>query len=131
MIADYGVRTSSQKMPRRSLLRLYCCDPTPGDLSMRLLSLLLIIVVEMCAQSPTHPLDSLTKTEYWTVYDTLQQASRITPDTLFASILLHPPAKAAVLSYHSGQPFARETDVVLLRGEKTFAARVDIAEKKV
>jgi primary-amine oxidase len=98
---------------------------------MRLLSLLLIIVVEMCAQSPTHPLDSLTKTEYWTVYDTLQQASRITPDTLFASILLHPPAKAAVLSYHSGQPFAREADVVLLRGEKTFAVRVDVAGKKV
>ena len=98
---------------------------------MRLLSLLLIIVVVLCAQSPTHPLDSLTKTEYWTVYDTLQQAGRITPDTLFASILLHPPAKAAVLSYHSGQPFAREADVVLLRGEKTFAARVDIAGKKV
>ncbi|MGD0135319.1 MAG: hypothetical protein ABSE57_25005, partial [Bryobacteraceae bacterium] len=98
---------------------------------MRLLPLLLIIGVEVCAQSPTHPLDSLTKTEYWTVYDTLQQASRITPDTLFASILLHPPAKASVLSYHSGQPFAREADVVLLRGEKTFAARVDIAGKKV
>ena len=97
---------------------------------MRLLSLFLIIVVAACAQSPSHPLDSLTKTEYWTVYDTLQQAGRVTPTTLFASILLHPPAKSAVLSYRAGQPFARQADVVLLRGEKTFAARVDIAGKK-
>lgn len=98
---------------------------------MRLLSLFVIIVVEACAQSPGHPLDSLTKTEYWTVYDVLQQANEITPATLFASVLLHPPAKSAVLSYRPGQPFAREADVVLLRGEKTFAARVDIVGKRV
>ena len=97
---------------------------------MRLLSLFVLIVAEVCAQSPSHPLDSLTKTEYWTVYDTLQQAGQVTPTTLFASVLLHPPAKSAVLGYRAGQPFAREADVVLLRGEKTFAARVDIVEKR-
>src|SRR5271170_1349324 len=98
---------------------------------MRLLSLFVIVVVEVCAQSASHPLDSLTKAEYWTVYDALQQAGQVTPATLFASVLLHPPAKAAVLSYRAGQPFAREADVVLLRGAKTFAARVDIAGKKI
>src|SRR5277367_3053015 len=98
---------------------------------MRLLSLFVIIAVEVCAQTPSHPLDSLTAAEYWTVYDVLQQAGQVTPNTLFASILLHPPAKSAVLSYKPGQAFAREADVVVLRGEKTFAGRVDIAGKKV
>src|SRR5271170_1384429 len=98
---------------------------------MRLLSLFVLIVVEVCAQSPGHPLDSLNKSEYWTVYDVLEHAGQVTPTTLFASVLLHPPAKSAVLSYRPGQPFAREADVVLLRGEKTFAARVDIVGKKV
>jgi primary-amine oxidase len=98
---------------------------------MRFLSLFVFIVAEVCGQSPSHPLDSLTKTEYWTVYDVLQQAGQVTPTTLFASVLLHPPAKSAVLSYRAGQPFAREADVVLLRGEITYAARVDIVGKKV
>jgi len=98
---------------------------------MRSITLFLFLVAELCAQSASHPLDSLTKTEYWTVYDALQQAGKITPETLFASILLHPPDKSAVLSFHPGQPFARQADVVLLRGEKTYAARVDIAGKKV
>ncbi len=98
---------------------------------MRLLPLFLFLVAELSAQSAGNPLDSLTKTEYWTVHDALQQAGKITPETLFASILLHPPDKSAVLSFHPGQPFARQADVVLLRGEKTYAARVDIAGKKV
>ena len=97
---------------------------------MRLLSLFVIIAVEVYAQTPSHPLDGLTTVEYWTVYDALQQAGHVTPTTLFASVLLHPPAKSAVLSYRPGQPFARHADVVLLRGEKTFAARVDIVGKK-
>src|SRR5579863_2934441 len=98
---------------------------------MRLFCLFVVIAVAVCAQSPSHPLDALTTAEYWSIYDTLQQAGQVTPATLFASVLLHPPAKSAVLSYGAGQPFAREADVVLLRGEKTFAARVDIARKKV
>ena len=98
---------------------------------MRLLSLFVIIAVEVCAQTTSHPLVGLTTAEYWTVYDALQQAGHVTPTTLFASVLLHPPAKSAVLSYRPGQPFARDADVVLLRGEKTFAARVDIVGKKV
>ena len=98
---------------------------------MRLLSLFVITVLVTCAQSPNHPLDGLTKSEYWTIYDTLRRAGEVTPATLFASVLLHPPVKTAVLNYRPGHPFAREADVVLLRGEKTFAATVDIVGKKV
>ncbi len=98
---------------------------------MRTLLLSLVIIVSAWGQAPGHPLDGLTTSEYWTVYDTLQSAGHLTPETLFASVLLHPPAKAAVLNYRAGQAFSREADVVLLRGEKSLAALVDIAGKKV
>ena len=98
---------------------------------MRLIFLFVVIVSQLSAQSPSHPLDGLTAAEYWTVYDVLQKAGHVAPDTLFASVLLHPPAKTAVLAYQPGQAFARQADVVLLRGEKTSSALVDIAGKKV
>src|SRR5271154_4156121 len=98
---------------------------------MRRSSLFIVIMSQVWAQSPSHPLDGLTAAEYWTVYDTLQKAGDVTPETLFASVLLHPAAKSAVLNYRPGQPFSREADVVLLRGEKSLGALVDIAGKKV
>jgi len=99
---------------------------------MRLLSLFVATAVsQVWAQTPSHPLDSLTASEYWTIYDTLQKAGRVTPETLFASVLLHPADKPAVLGYRTGQSFSREADVILLRGEKSLSARVDITGKKV
>jgi len=98
---------------------------------MRLFARLLLMVVPAWAQSPSHPLDGLTTAEYWTVYETLEKAGHVTRDTLFASILLHPPSKPSVLSHRPGEPFSREADVVLLRGDKSLAARVDIAGKKI
>ena len=84
------------------------------------------------AQSVTHPLDGLATAEYWTVYDALQSAGHLTPETKFTSVLLRPPAKATVLAWKPGQPVPREADVVLLRDSKTtYTARVDIAAKRV
>jgi primary-amine oxidase len=94
-----------------------------------LVCLLTAIVGNAWAQH--HPLDGLTTAEYWTVYDTLQKAGHVTPETLFASVLLHPPPKSEALSYRPGQPLSREADVILLRGEKSLSALVDIAGKKV
>ncbi|MDX2149280.1 MAG: hypothetical protein SFV54_00985 [Bryobacteraceae bacterium] len=98
---------------------------------MRSLFLLLTASVTLAAQSTTHPLDGLTSAEYWTVYDTLNAAGHLPENTLFASVLLRPPAKPAVLAWQPGQPVPREADVVLLRGAQSLAARVDIAAKKV
>ncbi len=98
---------------------------------MRIISLLVAITVPVWAQSPGHPLDGLTTAEYWTVYDTLQAAGHAPPDTMFASVLLHAPAKSTVLSWQPGQPIRRQADVVLLRGDKSFSALVDISGKKV
>ena len=83
------------------------------------------------AQSGTHPLDGLATGEYWTVYDALQAAGHLTPDTKFTSVLLHPPEKSAVLAWRPGQPVPRAADVVLLREGRSYTARVDIAAKRV
>jgi len=49
------------------------------------------------AQSSLHPLDGMGTAEYWTVYDALQSAGHMTPETKFTSVLLHPPEKSVVL----------------------------------
>lgn len=81
----------------------------------------LVLFIALLAPSPllaqvvTHPLDGLATTEYWTVYDALQSAGHLTPETKFTSVLLRPPAKATVLAWKPGQPPPREADIVLLR----------------
>ncbi|MCX6591595.1 MAG: hypothetical protein NTZ56_08730 [Acidobacteria bacterium] len=104
---------------------------------MRLLgfsSLLFSVVLQLplAAQAgPGHPLDGLTTAEYWTTYDVLKKANHVDADTMFASVLLRPPAKDVVLAWKPGQPVPRESDVILLRNGQTFEARVDMAGKKV
>ena len=83
------------------------------------------------AQSGTHPLDGLGTADYWTVYDALQAAGHLTPETKFTSVLLHPPEKSAVLAWSPGQPVPRVADVVLLREGRSYTARVDIAARRV
>jgi primary-amine oxidase len=82
-------------------------------------------------QSPAHPLDGLTTAEYWSAYDALQAAGNLTPETLFASVLLHPPNKTAVLAWQPGQNFPRQADVVLLREGRSFAATIDLKARRV
>ena len=98
---------------------------------MRLFTFLVATVFPLWAQLPGHPLDGLTTAEYWTVYDTLKAGGQLQPETLFASVLLRPPAKSAVFTWQPGQPIRRQADVILLRGDKSIAALVDITGKKV
>jgi primary-amine oxidase len=93
---------------------------------MRMLLCLSILAVPFFAQ--VHPLDSLTTSEFWTVYETLQKAGHGDADTVFSSILLHPPSKQAVLT---NQPVPRQADVILRKGNKSFAALVNITAKSV
>src|SRR5258708_10201941 len=78
-----------------------------------------------------HPLDGLTRAEYWAAYDVLQQAGHAEPDTFFASVLLREPPKDLVLSWSEGKPVPREADVVMLQQGKTFEARIDLAARKL
>ncbi|BDC50632.1 primary amine oxidase [Bryobacterales bacterium F-183] len=98
---------------------------------MRVLLLLLGLATFATAQAPVHPLDALTSNEYWNVYDTLATAGHATPDTIFSSVLLHPPSKSLVLTWRPGQPIPRQADVILLRGAKSYTALVDVAARRV
>jgi primary-amine oxidase len=98
---------------------------------MRLLAILFAAPFLLYPQTLQHPLDALTTSEYWAVCDTLKAAGQLPPETAVVSVLLRPPAKSAVLAWQPGQPIHREADVVLLRGDKSFAAVVDITASKV
>lgn len=93
---------------------------------MRLLPLLLASCLPFLAQ--VHPLDGLTTSEFWTVYETLQKAGHADADTTFSSVLLHPPSKQAILN---NQPVPRQADVILFKAGKTFAATVNITTRAV
>jgi primary-amine oxidase len=93
---------------------------------MRILPLLLASCLPFLAQ--THPLDGLSTSEYWTVYEVLQKAGHADADTTFSSVLLHPPSKQAVLNR---QPVPRQADVILYKAGKSFAATVNITSKTV
>ena len=90
-----------------------------------------ILSIPALAQSPAHPLDGLTTSEYWTVYDALKAAGHLPANTMFASVLLHPPPKASTLSWRVGQALVRQADVILLRENKTYTALVDISARKI
>ncbi len=98
---------------------------------MRTILFLSALLGPLWAQSPNHPLDGLTTAEYWTAYDTLKAAGHLPAETLFASVLLRPPAKSSVLAWQPGQAMRREADIVLIRGDKSFAARVDLTATNV
>lgn len=98
---------------------------------MRIFSLLLLLAVSVWAQSPGHPLDGLTASEYWAVYDALRAAGHADQETLIASVLLRPPSKTAVLAWQPGRTMPRAADFILLRGNDSFAGVVDIPGKRV
>lgn len=95
---------------------------------MRLLPVLFCLAALAVSAQPVHPLEDLSATEYWTVYNTLRAAGRLTPTAHFTSVLLHPPDKQAVLA---GRPVPRQADVTLLDEGKSFAALVDITNQRV
>ena len=88
-------------------------------------------MVQGIRATPLHPLDDLTTAEYWAAYDVLQQAGHAGPDSFFASVLLHEPAKDVVLAWKPGATIPREADVVMLQKEKTSEARVDLAGRRL
>src|SRR5215470_17253384 len=75
----------------------------------------------------THPLDALKTQEYWTVYDVLHSSGKMDPETSVHSVLLREPAKDKVLAWKTGDPIAREAEVILLNHGVTIEALVDIA----
>ena len=85
------------------------------------------------ALAPTvySPTDGLTPDEYWTIYKVLRESGHTHEKTLYPSILLREPPKAEVLAWKPGDPIQRKADVVLYDEGKSYAATVDITNRKV
>lgn len=83
------------------------------------------------AQSPRHPLDGLTLTEHWVVYDVLRDSGRIDTKSRYAGVSLREPPKAEVLVWKPGTSFRREALAILMLGPKTVEAVVDVAARKL
>lgn len=83
------------------------------------------------SKTPQHPLDALNTQEYWAVYEVLQASGKMDPDTAYATVLLHEPAKDTVLAWKPGGPIPREADAMLFRKGQVIEARIDIAARKL
>ena len=90
-----------------------------------------ILASPALGQSPKDPLDALTATEYWTVYETMKSSGHVEADARFPLIYLREPPKQDVLAWKPGAPLRREALVVVLQGGHTFEAVVDVAGRKV
>ena len=78
-----------------------------------------------------HPLDALDASEITNTTAILKKAGYVDDRTLVSSITLLEPAKAEVLAWHTGDPFARKSKIVLRKNAKTFEAIVDLKSGKV
>jgi len=83
------------------------------------------------AQTSKHPLDGLTASEHWTVYEVLQASGKVDAKTRYPTIRLNEPPKEEVLAWKPGEPMRREAFVVVMQGPRTFEAVVDVNLKKL
>jgi primary-amine oxidase len=112
----------------------YGCVRTPAPAIAGGIAALLVLVVfpaMVSAQSAQHPLDGLTATEYWAVFDTLKASGHVDSATRYPFVTLHEPPKDEVLRWKPGQPLRREASVVVRQGAKAFEATVDVTGKKL
>ncbi|HEY4579604.1 MAG TPA: primary-amine oxidase [Candidatus Acidoferrales bacterium] len=80
---------------------------------------------------PKHPLDGLTATEYWAVFEAMKASGRVNEKSRYAMVNLCEPPKEEVLRWKPGQDFRREALVIVKQEVKTFEAVVDVKAAKV
>ena len=103
-----------------------------GNFSRAILAALLagIAAAPSAAQAPKHPLDGLTATEYWAVFEAMKASGRVNDKTRYPLINLREPPKEEVLRWKPGQAFRRESLVIVKQEAKTFEAVVDVKAGK-
>lgn len=114
----------------RVFLRNMCCWKR-AVLTCAAIFAALLAASPVNAQSPKHPLDGLTATEYWTTYKVLQASGKVDDKTRYPLIQLKEPSKEEVLAWKPGQPMRREASVVVKKGAQTFEAIVDLNGNKL
>ena len=83
------------------------------------------------AQPAAHPLDALSASEYWTVFEAMKASGKLTDASRYASVNLKEPPKTEVLAWKEGTPFRRDALAVIKQGPDTYEAVVDIAGGKL
>jgi primary-amine oxidase len=82
-------------------------------------------------EAPRHPLDPLSAAEIRATTEALAAARHTDSESRFPWITLVEPAKADVLAWSAGKPFARRALAVVKQGPRTFEGVVDVDAKKV
>jgi primary-amine oxidase len=85
----------------------------------------------LSAETHRHPLDALTASEYWAVFETMKASGKLDAASRYAGINLHEPPKAEVLRWKPGEPFRREALAIVKQGRRTFEAVVDVTGRKL
>lgn len=83
------------------------------------------------AQEPTHPLDELSSSEHWALYETLRAHEDVSEDASFLYAGLEEPPKEEVLSWRPGQPFGRRATVHFVQDFTGYEAVVDVVDREV
>ena len=80
-----------------------------------------------------HPLEPLTLEEIQEAVSIVRAEQKLGPSVRFASVMLHEPAKAFVLSYQAGAPFPRQAEICIMdrATKKVYEAIVSLTEGKV
>jgi primary-amine oxidase len=94
-----------------------------------------VTATEQCpSTTTTHPLQPLSAAEIGAAAAVLREAGHVGPTCRFVSLVLHEPAKAAVLAFDAdGTPVAREAAAVVLdRADgRTYEATVSLTDSAV
>jgi len=107
-----------------------CASKAATDRSVALF-VLLVLAAPVYGQNAKHPLDGLTATEQWAVYETLKASGKTDAKTRFPLIQFKEPPKEEVLAWKPGQAMRREALVIVKQGPQTFEAVVDASGKKL
>ncbi len=91
----------------------------------------LVTAAALATPAAAHPLDALSREEIEAAIAALREAGDVDASTRYPMITLDEPAKAAVLAWRPGQPFARKAFVIARRDRTVYEAVVDIAARKV
>ncbi len=87
--------------------------------------------LSLSAQEPTHPLDELSSSEYWTLYETLREHPDVGDDAEFLYAGLEEPAKAEVLAWTRGRAFGRRARAHFVQEHTGWEAVVDLGRRTV
>ncbi|MFW6200330.1 MAG: hypothetical protein ACOC8K_07150, partial [Gemmatimonadota bacterium] len=85
----------------------------------------------VAAQEPNHPLDELSASEHWALYETLRDDGRVTEDAEFLYAGLEEPPKERVLAWQPGDSFGRRARVHFVQDQRGYEALVDLVGRAV